>query len=401
MSHPRMFPPGVSLAHTLQRALPACTALALLGCGGGGASSPPPPPAAPAITAQPAAQSVPIGRPATYSVTATGASITYQWLDNGKPIAGATSSTYVTPDTASIDNGSQFTVTVTNPGGSVTSSPAGLTVTARAPATADLRFQFVDSPATLNGWGNEGLPLGSAINSQLIASYSNAIGTPLWIYTANCCGEYLEAQTAAQNTGVGYGGGAYATFVNDLTQPSSLLQTSMGEGASIVNSLVLDPTDGNYLLSWVHDPAQTDYTLAMQSVAPASLADAVALQGNAGSVVTALSLDSNGQITFLAYAWAADTTTVYETQVVTTSPDQATATASNLAQQGYIITATGLADTSGDYVMVGTRVAGDTMARSFMSIPSGASPAPLGQQGYAVVAVVSEGSFAWTYLGER
>lgn len=388
-----------SVSRKFRSALPACTALVLLGCGGDGGDASAPPPPAPTISTQPGDQTVPMGRTATYSVKATGDSLTYQWFNNGKAIAGATSSTYVTPDTAFTDDGSKYTVTVSNARGTVTSNAAGITVTARAPATDDLRFQLVDAPATLNGWN--GVGVGSSIYESLGASYSNAVGTPLWIYTPGCCGEYLEVPTTAQNVGTGYAGGPYATFADDVTDPASSLQTFMGEGVSVVNSVVLDPTDGTYFVSFRHAPSQSDYPLTMKTVAHADLADAVEQQGSSGSVVTALSLDSNGQITFLAYAWTADTTTVYETQVVTTSPDQAADAASSLAQQGYIITATGIADAGGDYVMVGTRVAGDTMARPFMVVPSEKPFTPLQQQGYAIVAVVSEGSFMWTSFGER
>jgi len=86
---------------------------------------------APAITLQPLAQSVTAGKAATFSVAATGtAPITYQWNRNGSPIIGATSSLYTTALTAASDNGSQFTVRVSNSAGNVVSIPVTLTVKA-------------------------------------------------------------------------------------------------------------------------------------------------------------------------------------------------------------------------------------------------------------------------------
>ncbi len=83
----------------------------------------------PSITAQPASQTVNAGQTAAFSVTATGtATLTYQWKKGGAAISGATSASYTTPATASSDNGAQFTVTVTNSFGSVTSNAATLTV---------------------------------------------------------------------------------------------------------------------------------------------------------------------------------------------------------------------------------------------------------------------------------
>jgi Immunoglobulin domain/Immunoglobulin I-set domain len=83
----------------------------------------------PTITAQPTGQTVSAGQSATFSVVATGtAPLSYQWAKNGAAISGATSSSYTTPGTTASDNGSQFTVVVSNSSGSVTSSPATLTV---------------------------------------------------------------------------------------------------------------------------------------------------------------------------------------------------------------------------------------------------------------------------------
>jgi len=86
---------------------------------------------APSITTQPASRSVTAGQTASFSVSVSGTSpFTYQWNKNGTAINGATSSTYTTPATATSDNGAQFTVMVSNSGGSATSNDATLTVNA-------------------------------------------------------------------------------------------------------------------------------------------------------------------------------------------------------------------------------------------------------------------------------
>ena len=90
---------------------------------------------APAITTQPAAQTVTEGESATFSVTASGtAPFTYQWKKNGADIEGVTTSSHTTDATAIGDSGAVFTVVVTNSVGSVTSSGATLTVNAAPPA---------------------------------------------------------------------------------------------------------------------------------------------------------------------------------------------------------------------------------------------------------------------------
>jgi hypothetical protein len=85
----------------------------------------------PAITQAPQSQSVTVGQPATFSVTATGSSpLTYQWRRNGVDISGANGAAYTTPAVTLADNGAVFTVRVSNAAGSVVSAAAGLTVTA-------------------------------------------------------------------------------------------------------------------------------------------------------------------------------------------------------------------------------------------------------------------------------
>jgi hypothetical protein len=69
-----------------------------------------PPVAAPAIVQQPIAQSVPMGRSASFSVTASGTALHYQWLRGGTPVSGAISSVYSTLPTAFADSGSTYTV---------------------------------------------------------------------------------------------------------------------------------------------------------------------------------------------------------------------------------------------------------------------------------------------------
>ena len=89
----------------------------------------------PAITTQPAAQTVTEGESATFSVTASGtAPFTYQWKKNGADIEGVTTSSHTTDATAIGDSGAVFTVVVSNSVGSVTSSGAALTVNAAAVA---------------------------------------------------------------------------------------------------------------------------------------------------------------------------------------------------------------------------------------------------------------------------
>ena len=85
---------------------------------------------APAITSQPADQIAITGQSASFSVKATGTSLSYQWKKNGTDIPEATSSSYTTPATSIADSGNKYSVIVSNTEGQVTSSNATLTVNA-------------------------------------------------------------------------------------------------------------------------------------------------------------------------------------------------------------------------------------------------------------------------------
>ena len=81
-------------------------------------------------------QTVNEGFTATFSITATGTDpLGYQWQKDSVDISGATGASYTTPATTLDDDGAQFTCTVTNDYGSVSSDSATLIV---LPASAEI-----------------------------------------------------------------------------------------------------------------------------------------------------------------------------------------------------------------------------------------------------------------------
>jgi hypothetical protein len=119
-----------------------CALVYLAGCAAGTPGTGTTKPAAPTITSQPQSVSVTVGQTATFSVAVTGTQpISYQWQKNQQNISGANSASYTTPATAQADNGSTFSVIVSNgtmP--SAVSSSATLTVTA-APVAPSITTQ--------------------------------------------------------------------------------------------------------------------------------------------------------------------------------------------------------------------------------------------------------------------
>jgi kumamolisin len=88
----------------------------------------------PVVTTQLGSQTVTVGQSVTFSVTAAGTgTLTYQWYMNGTAISGATSASYTIPSTATGSAGT-YSVIVTDPFGSTTSSSFTLTVNQPIPA---------------------------------------------------------------------------------------------------------------------------------------------------------------------------------------------------------------------------------------------------------------------------
>ncbi|MHB1935711.1 MAG: immunoglobulin domain-containing protein [Acidobacteriaceae bacterium] len=351
-------------------------ALYLSGCGSHwtGANGAPIPQAV-TIAGQPANQSVPLGQTATFSVVALGtAPISYQWGKNGSAISGATGDSYTTPAVTAADSADSFSVTVTNSLGSVASSAAQVIIGPRSPKAGDLRFQQVDAPSQAEDGVVGGI--GSAIgNGEQWISF-NATGTPLSI-GATGGWAFSEKPLPAGQSGlaVGYQSYAYANFDSDLA--------ALESPNSVITSLDLEPI--NYGIAWVQTTQAGGFNVKREVVAPDAVQSTVALDATQGRVVTAVSFDTSGHANVFSYGWQSDTATVYDTNVVSVTNEQDFAeAATNLASQGYIITAFGGDPTNG-FLLVGTKVQGDTIPRPVM-IATQSSPLSKAEEGYAPVA---------------
>jgi hypothetical protein len=124
--------------------------------------------------------------------------------------------------------------------------------------------------------------------------------------------------------------------------------------------------------------------------------------GEQSRVITAASFDQSGDVYFVNYGWLTDQTTRYEVKVSTATPDTVGAEATNLASAGYIITALGGTWTNG-FLLVGTRVQGDSLARPLMVVTpaSGTELDPLMQSGDAIIGLIMNADFSNTYIGEQ
>lgn len=346
--------------------LSALLAIALTGCSGtpaayvssGGASS-----QSIAISIQPVSQTVPLGNTATFSVRATGSGqLSYQWTRNGNDIAGATSASYTTAALTSEDNGSVYRVVITDLHGSLTSGSATLTAGPRSPQAGDLRLLLFQQ-ATATGLGSNSQSSNLATNSA--ALYPGAVGSPLQLGSSTDCQPgiefgcgwafFVESLPATQNgLTMLYQGRDYRNFSSDLN--------CIDAANVVVHSLDLEPANNAYAMSWVSTLSAGGFDLRTESVAPSAVSSAAAQDGTESRVITAVSFDADGQAVLLSYGWTGDTHTVFETQTVLTTLDGIVDSAKKLAQEGYIVSAFGGNDTNG-YLLVGTRVEGDTIPR--------------------------------------
>ena len=141
--------------------------------------------ALPVISTQPLDQEVSVGQAVSFRVVASGTNLTYQWLKNGTPIAGATSATYAIASPQVEDTGS-YTVRVGGGGGGIDSSagtlsviPVGsgpIVITARPVAQSVAVGQSVTFSVTASGTGltYQWLRNGASITGASGASYTIA-----------------------------------------------------------------------------------------------------------------------------------------------------------------------------------------------------------------------------------
>jgi outer membrane protein assembly factor BamB/subtilisin family serine protease len=170
----------------------------------------------PTITSQPTAQAVALGAPFTLSVAATSSSsISYQWNLNGAPIPGADGATYLVASAAASDGGS-YSVTVTDSGGSVTSSP--VTVTVSLPGGTPGRLVNLSARANVGTGGNiliAGFVIRGAGNKDVVL---RGVGPTLGAAPFNVAGVLAAPQL---------------TLISSATSQTIATDTSWGGGSSL------------------------------------------------------------------------------------------------------------------------------------------------------------------------
>ena len=238
---------------------------ALTACSGGSAGGGGDAAVAPAFSAQPA--SLAVTAPATASFTATGAPVpTLQWqMSTGggsfANIAGATASSYTTPDTVIGDSGKQYRAVATNSTGTVNSTAATLTVnqtpafttqpasvTVTAPATAAFNVAATGTPTPTLQW---------QLSTNGGGSFADIVGATASSYTtpATVTGDSVKLYRAVATNSVG----AVNSNVASLTLRTIALpktgQTACYDAAGVVLPSCLNTGQDGELQTGVAEPS--------------------------------------------------------------------------------------------------------------------------------------------------
>ena len=189
--------------------------------------------APPAITTQPANQTVNAGQPASFTVVASGpGTISYQWSKDGTPIDGATAATYSISAASAAEAGS-YTVYVSSAYGNLTSNAATLTLNVPPAITGQPASQTVnaDQPASFTVTATGTAPLGYQWSKD---------GTPLSAATAD---------TYSIVTTQGSDAGSYTVVVTnvagDATSSAAILTVNTLPGISTQPATSQTVTAGN------------------------------------------------------------------------------------------------------------------------------------------------------------
>jgi len=214
---------------------------------------------APAITSQPADQSITAGQSATFSVTATGSvPLSYQWQKNGAAIAGATAASYTTPSETTSDDGALFAVVVSNSVGSITSRSARLGVSAASggPVAPSITTQPADQSisagqtATFSVTAAGSTPLsyqwrknGAAIAGASGASYTTPAestsdnGANFSVLVSNAAGSIASRNAVLTvTTGTASAGADILTYKYDVARTGQNLKEKLLTPANVKSS---------------------------------------------------------------------------------------------------------------------------------------------------------------------
>jgi hypothetical protein len=231
------------------------------------------PPQPPSSPVGPQSQTVFVGDPVVMSVTASGTPpFQYAWRLNGNSLAGATTSALQLASAVASNSGS-YTVTLTNPAGSITSAPAQLRV-------KSVEF-YLGNQLLTNGTYQFSAPPSLTLRSAFAngASFYTLDGSPPAFASTRYSGPLLVSSSAAVRA-IGYSADFTQSEEADtvsvvVLERHSLSVSTPGGGTVTVNppgnsflstnivTLTAAPMPGWSLLYWLGDASGTNSVVAV------------------------------------------------------------------------------------------------------------------------------------------
>lgn len=247
---------------------------------------------APTITAPPQSQTLYTGQTLALSVTTAGTSpFTYQWAKDNAPLAGATAATFNGASAAVTDAGN-YTVTITNDAGSITSDPVPVAITtATAPAittqpvaqsvvagaTVTFSVTATGNPLPTYQWRRNSAPLAGATSATL--TLTNVTTANAGLYSVVVTNPGGSVPSLAVNLTV-------LTPPNIATQPQS---RSLVEGNDVTFTVAVSGS-GPFTYQWRKNGAAlsgaTSAALTLTSLASTDAATYTVVVTGAGGTAT-------------------------------------------------------------------------------------------------------------------
>jgi Abnormal spindle-like microcephaly-assoc'd, ASPM-SPD-2-Hydin/Immunoglobulin domain/Immunoglobulin I-set domain len=361
---------------------------------------------APAITSQPASQTITAGQTATFSVTASGtAPLSYQWQKNGVAISGATSSSYTTPAETTSDNGAQFAVVVSNSAGTATSNSAVLTVNP-APVAPSITTQpssktiTAGQTATFSVGASGTAPLnyqwqknGTAISGAISSSYTTSAettadsGAQFTVIVSNSVGSITSnAATLTVNAptpGALTPSTTSLSFGNVIITKNSSLSVNFTNSGSVNITVATVTIFGGYTASGISNgqiitPGQVvTLNVTFAPAATGSVPGSVTIASNASNSPAVVALSGTGVLAHTATLnWTASTSTVigYNVYRGTVSGGPYTLVNPSIVAGTQYVDSTALAGQT--YYYVATAVASGNVESSYSNQVVGSVPIP-------------------------
>ena len=356
------------------RTVAADLTLTILPGGGGGAI-------APAITTQPASQTVTAGANVNFTVAASGtAPLRYQWRLNAANLANATNTTLTLTSVTTAQSGGSYSCVVSNSAGVATSSAAVLTVN---PA--------VVAPAITTQPVSQTVTAGANVNFTVAASGTAPLGYQWRLNGATLAGA-TSATLTLNSVTTGQSGGSYTCVVsNSAGTATSAAATLTVNPAPVAPTITTHPASQT-----VTAGANVNFTVAASGTAPlgyqwrlngANISGATSATLTLTSVTTGQSggsyscLVSNSAGTATSSAATLTVNPAIFAPTITTQPANQSVTAG--ANASFSIVASGTAPLSYQWRLNGVNIAGATSATlSLTSIT-------IGQSGGSYTCVVS------------